>query len=56
MIAMPANKPSEALMPMQGRITEDGSPIAATKSLAWMDFLQRRHDLEDFYWDKQHAA
>ena len=32
MIAMSANKPSEALMPMQGRITEDGSPIAAAQT------------------------
>ena len=38
-------------------VAKDGVPLAGKDSLAWTHFLQRTwRELEDFYWEKQHAA
>jgi predicted nucleotidyltransferase len=46
-----------ANLAMRASVAEEGLPLAGEDSLAWMKFLQRTwRELEDFYWDKQHAA
>ena len=46
-----------ANLAMRASVAEEGLPLAGEDSLAWARFLQRTwRDLEDFYWDKQHAA
>lgn len=46
-----------ANLAMRASVAEDGVPLAGEDSLAWARFLQRTwRELEDFYWDKQHAA
>lgn len=46
-----------ANLAMRASVAEDGLPLAGQDSLAWALFLQRTwRELEDFYWDKQHAA
>lgn len=46
-----------ANLTMRASVAEDGLPLAGQDSLAWARFLQRTwRELEDFYWDKQHAA
>ena len=46
-----------ANLAMRASVAEDGLPLAGQDSLAWARFLQRTwRELEDFYWDKQHAA
>jgi len=46
-----------ANLAMRASVAEEGLPLAGEDSLAWTRFLQRTwRDLEDFYWDKQHAA
>lgn len=46
-----------ANLAMRASVAEDGLPLAGEDSLAWARFLQRTwRELEDFYWDKQHAA
>ena len=45
-----------ANLAMRASVAEEGLPLAGEDSLAWARFLQRTwRDLEDFYWDKQHA-
>jgi len=46
-----------ANLTMCASVAEEGLPLAGVDSLAWARFLQRTwRELEDFYWDKQHAA
>ena len=46
-----------ANLAMRASVAEEGLPLAGEDSLAWARFLQLTwRDLEDFYWDKQHAA
>ena len=46
-----------ANLAMRAAVAEDGLPLAGEDSVSWMHFLRRAwRDLEDFYWDKQHAA
>lgn len=46
-----------ANLAMRAAVAEEGQPLAGEDSLAWMHFLRRTwRDLEDFYWDRQHAA
>jgi len=46
-----------ANLAMRASVAEEGLPLAGEDSLAWARFLQRTwRELEDFYWDKQHAA
>jgi len=46
-----------ANLAMRASVAEEGLPLSGEDSLAWARFLQRTwRDLEDFYWDKQHAA
>jgi len=45
-----------ANLAMRASVSEEGLPLAGEDSLTWARFLQRTWlDLEDFYWDKQHA-
>jgi len=42
---------------MRANVANEGLPLTGQHSLAWAHFLQRTwRDLEDFYWDKHHAA
>ena len=46
-----------ANLAMRASVVEEGIPLAGEDRLAWSHFLQRTwRDLEDFYWDQQHAA
>jgi predicted nucleotidyltransferase len=46
-----------ANLAMRASAAEDGLSLAGEDSLAWAHFLRRTwRELEDFYWDKQHAA
>ncbi len=46
-----------ANLAMRTSVAEEGQPLAGQDSLAWMHFLQRTwRELEDFYWEKNHAA
>lgn len=46
-----------ANLAMRASVAEEGMPLMGQDSLAWAHFLQRTwRELEDFYWDKQHAA
>lgn len=46
-----------ANLAMRASVAEEGLPLTGQDSLAWPQFLQRTwRELEDFYWDKQHAA
>jgi predicted nucleotidyltransferase len=46
-----------ANLAMRASVAEEGLPLSGEDTLAWAHFLQRTwRDLEDFYWDKQHAA
>lgn len=46
-----------ANLAMRASVAEDGQLLTGDNSLAWAHFLQRTwRDMEDFYWDKQHAA
>lgn len=46
-----------ANLAMRASVAEEGQALAGEDSLAWSRFLQRTwRELEDFYWDKQHAA
>jgi predicted nucleotidyltransferase len=46
-----------ANLAMRASVAEEGRPLAGQDSLAWAHFLQRTwRELEDFYWDEQHAA
>jgi len=46
-----------ANLAMRASVAEEGLPLVGEDALAWARFLQRTwRELEDFYWDKQHAA
>jgi len=46
-----------ANLAMRASAAEEGVPLAGQDALSWMHFLQRTwRELEDFYWEKQHAA
>jgi hypothetical protein len=46
-----------ANLAMRASVAEEGRPLKGDDSLAWAHFLQRTwRELEDFYWEKQHAA
>ena len=46
-----------ANLAMRASVAEEGLLLTGQDSLPWPQFLQRTwRELEDFYWDKQHAA
>ena len=46
-----------ANLAMRASAAEEGKPLTGQDTLAWAHFLQRTwRELEDFYWDKQHAS
>lgn len=46
-----------ANLAMRASVAEEGFPLTGQDTLAWARFLQRTwRELEDYYWDKQHAA
>ena len=46
-----------ANLAMRASVAEEGLPLSGAESLVWARFLMRTwRELEDFYWDKQHAA
>ncbi|MFM2036791.1 MAG: hypothetical protein RL459_2056 [Pseudomonadota bacterium] len=46
-----------ANLAMRASVAEDGIPLSGEDSVAWVRFLRRTwRELEDFYWDKKHAA
>ena len=46
-----------ANLAMRASAAEEGTLLAGQDSLTWMYFLQRTwRELEDFYWEKHHAA
>ena len=46
-----------ANLAMRASVAEDGIPLSGDNSVQWVRFLRRTwRELEDFYWDKQHAA
>jgi predicted nucleotidyltransferase len=46
-----------ANLAMRASVAEEGLPLVGVDSLAWAHFLKRTwRELEDFYWEKQHAA
>ena len=46
-----------ANLAMRASVAEEGLPLLGDDTLEWAQFLNRTwRDLEDFYWDQQHAA
>jgi len=46
-----------ANLAMRAAAAEEGVPLTGADGLAWMHFLQRTwRELEDHYWEQQHAA
>jgi predicted nucleotidyltransferase len=46
-----------ANLAMRASVAEEGQPLVIQDALAWARFLQRTwRELEDFYWEKRHAA
>lgn len=46
-----------ANLAMRAAVAEEGVPLTGDDGLAWMHFLQRTwRELEDRYWEQQHAA
>jgi predicted nucleotidyltransferase len=46
-----------ANLTMRASVAEEGLALAVHDERAWNHFLQRTwRDLEDFYWDRRHAA
>ena len=46
-----------ANLAMRASVAEEGLPLCGQEALAWMRFLQRTwRELEDFYWERRHAA
>ena len=46
-----------ANLAMRASVAEDGLPLMGEDTLAWAHFLTRTwRELEDFYWEKSHAA
>ncbi len=48
---------SNARLAMRALVAEEGSLLVVNDELAWAKFLTRTwRELEDFYWDRTHAA
>jgi predicted nucleotidyltransferase len=48
---------SRANLAMRAQVAEEGLPLVGEDTLSWSRFLRRTwRELEDFYWDKHHAA
>ena len=48
---------SNARLAMRALVAEDGSLLVVNDELAWAKFLMRTwRELEDFYWERTHAA
>jgi predicted nucleotidyltransferase len=46
-----------ANLAMRASVAEEGLPLSGESTLEWSRFLTRTwRELEDFYWDQQHAA
>ena len=46
-----------ANLAMRANVAESGLPLTGENTLAWARFLNRTwRELEDFYWEKNHAA
>lgn len=46
-----------ANLAMRASVAEEGLPLMGADTLAWAHFLKRTwREIEDFYWDKAHAA
>jgi predicted nucleotidyltransferase len=46
-----------ANLTMRASVAEEGQPLVIQNALAWARFLLRTwRELEDFYWEKRHAA
>ena len=46
-----------ANLAMRASVAEEGLPLVGQDTLAWAHFLLRTwRELEDFYWDRRHAA
>ncbi len=46
-----------ANLAMRASVAEEGKPLKGDDTLAWAHFLQRTwREIEDFYWEKHHAA
>jgi hypothetical protein len=47
----------QARLAIRAVIAEEGIPLKGEDTLAWSHFLLRTwRELEDFYWNRQHAA
>jgi hypothetical protein len=48
---------ANANLAMRAAVAEEGLPLTGGESVAWARFLRRTwRELEDFYWEKEHAA
>jgi predicted nucleotidyltransferase len=48
---------ANANLAMRAAVVEEGLPLTGDESVAWARFLRRTwRELEDFYWEKEHAA
>jgi predicted nucleotidyltransferase len=48
---------ANANLAMRVAVAEEGLPLIGEESVAWARFLRRTwRELEDFYWEKEHAA
>jgi predicted nucleotidyltransferase len=48
---------ANANLAMRAAVAEEGQVLAGENHLAWARFLRRTwRELEDFYWEKEHAA
>jgi predicted nucleotidyltransferase len=46
-----------ANLAMRASVAEEGLPLSGDHTLVWAQFLTRTwRELEDFFWDQQHAA
>ena len=46
-----------ANLAMRAAVAEEGKPLIGENSLAWAHYQRRTwREIEDFYWEKQHAA
>jgi len=47
----------DANLTMRALIAEEGQPLAGDDSTAWARFLRRTwREIEDYYWERDHAA
>ena len=48
---------ANANLAMRAAVAEEGLPLIGEESVAWARFLRHTwRELEDFYWEKEHAA